>query len=270
MVTCSFNLPHDPNVVPSPYYEQVDMSRIIADVSLPCDDLYKDEFFKVFAQQAGNDFLNEFLRIYYASIKLIDDQIGLLLDALEERGIADNTMVIFTSDHGDYAGAHGMFWKSTSSFYEEIARVPLIIYAPDCKPGRYKKPVEQIDLMPTILQICGFEAPNEIDGVSLIPTLTGGVSTKDVALCERLFWTPGHKRIPQTRNERELFMVRHEQYKYVFHRDRDRFGQLLFDLQNDPHEYTNLHGTSGFEEVSAAMHERLRARLAETGYELVL
>ena len=270
MATCSFNLPHDPNVVPSPYYEQVDMSRIKADVTLPCDEYYHNEYYRMITQKAGNDFLTEFLRIYHASIKLIDDQVGRLLEALEERGIADNTLIIFTADHGDYAGGHGMVWKTTSSFYEEVARVPLIICAPDANPGRYEKPVELVDVMPTILEYSGVSVPLHIDGASLLPVLAGGNVPKDVAISERLNWSPDHKRHPHTRDEREHFMVRYEQYKYVFHREGNRMKQLLFDLQNDPHEYTNLFGTKGYEDTGAAMHERLRTRLAETGYELVL
>ena len=80
----------------------------------------------------GEPGLREFLRIYYASVKLIDDQVGRILRALESRGLLDRTVIVFTADHGDMAGGHGMVWKSNGSFYDEIVRVPLLIRYPAC------------------------------------------------------------------------------------------------------------------------------------------
>jgi len=130
MITCSFNWPHDPNVAPAPYYDRVDKKAIKCNASLPCEDLFKNDLSKEIPAITGDEFLREFLRIYYANIMFIDDQVGRVLDALKKSGKDQETVVIFTSDHGDMAGEHGMFWKSTGSFYDGVARVPLIISVP--------------------------------------------------------------------------------------------------------------------------------------------
>jgi len=267
MLTCSFNMPHDPNVAPSPYYENVDMSRIRADASLPCDAAYLNDLSKQVSLHAGDAFLTEFLRVYHAMLKLVDDQVGRLLGALEQRGILDNTVVIFTADHGDMAGGHGMFWKSTRSFYEEVARVPLIISAPGCKRGaRYSKPVELVDLMPTVLDVCGLQTPGDIDGASLANVLSGGESTKDTALSERLHHTPGNTRHRRESDSNYNFMLRAGAYKYVVHRNGSEDLRLLFDLERDPNEYVNLCVRGGHEDKAAEMHALLRQRLSESGY----
>jgi len=267
MLTASFNMPHDPNVVPSPYYENVDMSRIHAEVSLPCEEIYSHDGTRSILNYAGNAFLTEYLRIYHAAIKLVDDQIGHLLDALEQKGVLDDTCIIFTADHGDMVGRHGMFWKNTHSFYDEVTRVPLIISMPGGKKGRYSKPVELIDIMPTILELCGLEIPADIDGVSLVPILNGGEISKTVALCERLEFEPGEaKRYPHSGDKNEHFMLRDECYKYVIHRYPGHDTRLLYDLEKDPREYENLCGLPEYEKIVAQMHEKLRLRLAETGY----
>ena len=267
MLTCSFNMPHDPNIAPSPYYEGVDMARIRADASLPCHAAYVNDMSKNFPRHCGDAFLTEFLRIYHAALKLLDDQVGRLLDALEQRSIRDDTAVIFTSDHGDMAGGHGMFWKSTNAFYEEVARVPLIICAPGFKRGaRYVKPVELVDLMPTVLDLCGVKTPAGIDGASLAPVLSGGESAKDTALSERLHHTPGNKRHPRTNDANHNFMLRAGKHKYVVHRNGSGDVRLLFDLERDPNEYENLCEQPGHEAAAAEMHALLRKRLLESGY----
>jgi arylsulfatase A-like enzyme len=261
-------MPHDPNVAPSPYYENVDMSRIKADASLPCDAAYLNDISKSVSAHAGNAFLTEFLRIYHAALKLVDDQIGRLLGALEKRGIADNTVIIFTADHGDMAGGHGMFWKSTRAFYEEVARVPLIISAPGYnKNTRYTKLVELVDIMPTILDLCGIKTQTleNIDGVSLVPVLSGGESSKDTALCERLGFGPGNKRYPHTNDKNYNFMLRGGRFKYVVHHNEREHIELLFDLENDPNEYENLICQTEYKGTAGAMREKLRLHLQNSG-----
>ena len=278
MLTCSFNMPHDPNVVPSPYYESVDMRRIKADASLPCDAAYLKDLSKDVPAHAGDAFLREFLRVYYAAVNLVDEQIGRLLNALEKRGIAENTVIILTADHGDMAGGHGMFWKATTAFYEEVARVPLIISAPGTgttgttgttgRNLRYGKPVELVDVMPTILELCGFKSPANIDGVSAAPVFSGGESKKNTALCERLRFGSGDKRAAHTSDENYNFMLRTGRYKYVIHHNNGNTAQLLFDLESDPGEYTNLIGLHEHKETEREMRSLLRVRLAESGYAL--
>ncbi|MCL5745054.1 MAG: sulfatase-like hydrolase/transferase, partial [Acidobacteria bacterium] len=137
-ITCSLNWPHDPNVVPSPYYTMFDPGRIElpANVSVREARFETDLSRKMMARETGVR-LREFLRIYYGTVRLIDEQVGRVLDALDATGRADDTIVIFTADHGDMSGSHGMVWKSTSSFYDQIVRIPLLIAWPRrIRPGR--------------------------------------------------------------------------------------------------------------------------------------
>jgi len=267
MLTCSFNMPHDPNVAPSPYYENVDTRRIQADASLPFDPAYRNDMSRDFPAHFGDVYLRENLRIYHGAMKLVEDQIGRLLAALEDRGLIDEPIVIFTSDHGDMACGHGMFWKSTRAFYEEVARVPLIIAAPGHGKGkRYAGSVELVDLMPTVLELCGVDKPGNIDGTSLVPVLLGGASDKAEAVCERLRFGPGNVRYPHIKDDNYDFMLRAGQYKYVIHHNGNEDIRLLLDLENDPKEYNNLYSREGYKEITAEMHELLRKRLAGSGY----
>jgi len=269
MLTCSFNMPHDPNVVPEPYYGETDADSIEADASLPCDAFYSSDESKTIPERSGQFFLREFLRVYYASIKFVDDQIGRLLSALRERGIADDTVVIFTADHGDMAGGHGMFWKSTKAFYQEVARVPLIVSAPGApKSKRCLTPVELTDLMPTILDLCKIKAPDDLDGQSLVPALAGNPLAKNSALCERLVPLPGNIRRARVCDSEYAFMIRTQRHKYVLHRENGALTSMLYDLENDPRENENLVLSGKNGALERRMRSLLAERLGEGGYRL--
>ena len=269
MLTCSFNMPHDPNVVPARYYDAVDPAKIIADVTRPCEEIYQHDLSREIPFHAGNRFLQEFLRVYEASIMMVDDEVGRILAALEEKGVEQDTVILFTSDHGDMAGGHGMFWKSTSSFYDEITRVPLLVSAPGCPRGiRYAKPVELVDLMPTILELCGAACPAGLDGESLVTALLGKDAQKQLAICERLVPAPGNRRIRRDHDRWSSFMLRYGNYKYVIHHKKEMKARLMYDLENDPHEYRNLIGQPESMAVETSLQEILQQRLATCGYTL--
>jgi arylsulfatase A-like enzyme len=198
---------------------------------------------------------------------MIDDQVGRVLDGLKKSGKYENTVIIFTSDHGDMAGEHGMFWKSTGSFYDGVARVPLVISAPGCnKDARFADPVEHVDLMPTILEMCGFNPPSGIHGASLVPVLSGGKPTKDTAFSERLGINREHTRRPHTDDPHYGFMFRSGQFKYVTYKNENSAEHYLYDLKSDPKEYVNLANEKSHAGDLAKMHRLLKQRLEETGY----
>jgi len=265
MATCSFVLPHDPNAVPREYYNAV------PDFELPggsIDPLYHKEFSCAFPRDAGPDFLREFRRIYLASCMLVDDQVGRILDALDASGKAEDTVIIFTADHGEFTAQRGCFWKNTWSFYDEVATVPLIFAGPGIQQGRYNGIVELVDLMPTILDVCGLPIPAETDGVSLKPVLQGGSIDKDQAMCVRLFMPPDGRLRPHTCDDREHFMLRDGHYKYFYHNDPfgGLVGRVLYNLEDDPGEENNLIESEPGK--AAEMQEKLRVKLAGTGYTL--
>jgi arylsulfatase A-like enzyme len=266
MVTCSFNYPHDPNVVPSPYYESFAAERMPLPSSFGQPEArFAAEWSRRIVEDTGQAGIRELLRIYHASVRLIDDQVGRVLNALEHTGQAGNTIVVFSSDHGDMAGGHGMFWKSTTSFYDEIVRIPLIIRWPGrIKPGRSGAAAGQVDFMPTLLDLAGQKIPAQVQGQSLAPYLTGESGAVKVPLysfCERVRAQRGHVRkiAPGTPGG---FMIRGDGWKYVRYPDGEEF---LYHLEKDPGEAANLADSRRHESRKKDLRRELDAWLARTG-----
>jgi arylsulfatase A-like enzyme len=241
MVTCSFVWPHDPNVVPSPYYEAFDPDKI----ELPNNrDVRETRFEREWAREIirglGEPGLREFLRIYYAMVKLIDDQVGRILRTLDETGKMDETIIIFTADHGDMMGGHGMVWKSTTAFYNEVVRVPLLISYPHrFRPQLSELATDSTDLMPTLLELTGHQIPKQAQGQSLVGFLTGQrdiSEARQYAFCERVRGNPNGSRNvrPGTRG---AFMVRGKGWKFIRYDERQEY---LYDLTEDPGETNNV------------------------------
>jgi len=267
MVTCSFNYPHDPNVVPSPYYESFAPEKI----PLPSnfgrlEARFAGDWSRRLVEDTGEAGIRELLRIYHASVRLVDDQVARVLGALEQTGQSEDTIVVFSSDHGDMAGGHGMFWKSTSSFYDEVARIPLIIRFPGrIKPGRSGIAASQVDLMPTLLDLAGQKIPAQVQGHSLAPYLTGECSPAKApvySFCERVAANREHLRkiAPGTPGS---FMIRGGGWKYVRYADNEEF---LYDLKKDPGETANLTGSRSHQSRKVDLRRELEAWLVRTGY----
>jgi arylsulfatase len=172
---------------------------------------------------------------YYAMIKLIDDQVGRILEALEESGQRDNTLIIFMSDHGETLGDHGLIQKGCR-FYEGLVRVPLIISWPGhVRQGvRGDALVELTDIAPMLLELAGEPVPEEMTGKSLWPMLSGEQAPdhhRDFVRCEY------YDALDQP-DATHGTMYRDGRYKLnVYH--GHNLGEL-YDLQEDPDEYVNL------------------------------
>ncbi|MFW6038949.1 MAG: sulfatase [bacterium] len=181
---CSFVHPHHPFNPPAPYdtmYDPVDM---------PAPKSHADEFdrwpeayrYKHTATQDGHEAIGmhqlaerDWKRIrafYYGMVSLIDKQVGRLVDGLRRRGVLENTLIVFTSDHGEMLGDHGLLFKGTT--FDEVTRTPLIIAHPDGAHAGQKRSVLgcTIDLMPTILDLCDIETPVSVQGGSLAPAMS--------------------------------------------------------------------------------------------------
>jgi len=270
MITCSLNWPHDPNVVPSPYYDSFDPDRI----KLPANfgklepRFEKDDSRRLVADMGDLEEtgLRELLRIYAGCVQLVDDQIGRMLDTLNKTGRSDDTIVLFTGDHGDMAGGHGMFWKSTSSFYDEIARVPLIISQPGhIKPGKSDIAASLVDIMPTLLDLVGHPVPQGVQGGSFAPYLLGQgdlASAPAYSFCERVLNNPGHTRgvAPGTPAS---FMVRGKGWKYVTYVEGEEY---LYHLAQDPAETENLATNPAYKGQKDTLRHELETWLQKTGY----
>ena len=172
---------------------------------------------------------------YYASIELIDAQVGRMLDALETSGQRENTVVIFMSDHGETLGDHGLTRKGCR-FYEGLVHVPLIISAPSRFQGGVRSGalVELIDIVPTLLELAGLDVPDDVQGRSLLQILTGestAGSHRDVVRCE-------FRDALDMPNKSHADMIFDGRHKLVVYHGTG-LGEL-FDLENDPHEFDNL------------------------------
>ncbi len=243
MITASWHPPHDLWVIPEPYYSMVDRKgiRLTGSTNLEAWDARGPS--KQLGELAGEEGIREYTAIYHGMVKYIDDQVGRVLKKLEELGLAENTLVVFTTDHGDMAGAHGCIGKSIFSFFDDLVRIPLCMRFPGkIKPGTVvRNPVSQIDYMPTILDYMGLPAPEKVHGSSMRPLIEGRQTKwRDYAFCQRG---------PAAR------MIRTERYKYVF--SRTPRATALYDLQEDPHEDRNLARTPAHASTIRMMHKRL-------------
>ncbi|NKB68355.1 MAG: sulfatase-like hydrolase/transferase [Candidatus Latescibacteria bacterium] len=172
---------------------------------------------------------------YYAMIELIDDQVGRILAALEESGQRDDTVVIFTSDHGETLGDHGLIQKGCR-FYEGLVRVPLIISWPgQLAAGRVSEAlVELTDKAPTLLELAGLPVGPRIQGRSLLPLLKGEVDLhqhRDFVRCE-------YYDALDLPDNTLATMYRDQRYKLVLYHGHD-LGEL-YDLEEDPEEFENM------------------------------
>ena len=186
---------------------------------------------------------------YYAHIAALDERFGTLLKQVEESGIGEDTIVVFTSDHGDMLGSHGLWRKQHP--YDESVCVPFLIRGPGLSPRRMAMPLNAPDIMPTLLSLCGVETPHGVQGDDLSHALKGEESDSSALLA---LYMPFHElRKPQGREYRGL---RTERYTYL----RDLHGPwMLFDNQEDPYQLKNL--VSDQPQVVRRMDDELSAKL---------
>ncbi len=187
-------------------------------------------------------------RHYYANISLIDDWVGRIVALLERRGVLDNTLIVFTSDHGDCLGDHGNVYKF-STHYDAVAKTPLVLAGPGIPARGPMAPlVEQIDLGPTLLELAGADRPEGMQSVSLAPLPNGDTT----ALHEAVF----SEHLPPR------LMVRAEEWKLV-HYPQEPDGEL-YNLAEDPDELHNLYADPAHRSQRQELEERLLNWLVET------
>jgi arylsulfatase A-like enzyme len=266
MVTASFNYPHDPNVVPLPYYDMFDPDKVtLADSRDIREKRFDRDWSRHIVTALNEPGLREFIRIYYAMVKLIDDQVGRLLQALEETGQLENTVIIFAADHGDMMSGHGMVWKSTSSFYDDIVRVPLMIrYPKRFKAQICDMAVDFTDFMPTILALTGRSIPQQVQGQNLVPYLAGQsdqTQARQYSFTERVTrHKQGLRKVEPGTNA--SFCVRGQGYKYCKYPSQE----YLYDLKRDPGEETDCVNDPLYKERLEIMRTELANWLKRTNW----
>lgn len=258
---CGFVRPHVPLVAPSKYFDLYDRNAMVPP-SVPEDDL--NDVPGIIREYKANsrygvtpELHKGLLEAYYASISYMDAQVGRILDALDELGLSENTIVIFSSDHGYLLGEHHKFQKQ--HLFEESTRVPFILSVPWMNESHGKATghlTELIDLYPTVAQLAGLEPPEDLHGASLMSILEDPATeawSKDVVFT-----------ISRSGGE----SVRTKNWRFT-HWGYGEKGEELFDRKNDPGEFTNLARKPKFAEKLAEMRALLKAKRDEAGYDPV-
>ena len=248
--------PHTPYVAPKKYFKMYPRDKIVvptvpkgyvSTLPLPAQ---KSLLRKKDQVNLKHDLAVQAIQAYYASISFADAQVGRMLEALDRLGLDENTVVLFTSDHGYHMGEHGHYQKTT--LFENATRVPLIISAPQLKSaGKTSKSfAEMIDFYPTLAELCGLPAPKITSGVSLVPTLDDpNVITRKSALTQ---YDVGYS-------------VRTQRYRYSAWGKDGELGAELYDRQADPEEMVNLAGQAKMAEVEGKMKILLEQRVETAG-----
>jgi len=192
-----------------------------------------------------------YMRNYLATVQSVDDNVGRMLDFLDQQGLAQNTIVIYTSDQGFFLGDHGLFDKRF--MYEEALRMPFVVRWPgQIRAGSTTDAMGlNVDLAETFLDAAGVPKPADMQGRSLLPVWRGQTPADwRTSMYYRYYHDPGHH------NTRQHYGVRTMTHKLIYFWTKNQWE--LYDLVNDPHELHNLYGLPGHEEITT----KLKAELA--------
>lgn len=243
----SIEPPHPPNKAPAPYMDMFADKELTFSPNFDHNCARAEEYKKL-------------LRAYYAQIQNLDDNVGRVLNMLEETGRLDNTIIFYFSDHGDMMGSHGMTQKSRPE--EEASRIPLIIRWPSQIPSGAVTNglISSIDLMPSLLGLLEIPIPETVEGTDLSALWTGQTDQG----CETVLLQFDRNYFDHTEDHsRHWRVIRYKNWKYGVH---DLHGPyLLYDLTEDPYEMNNLIGHQEHEQIQAKLHRKLMNQLEAIG-----
>ena len=285
----SYLYPHTPYEAPEPYYSMysdLPPPTIEAGGLAAAGKPFRQQF-----HQRNNDAIMPFTqeqvklmrRVYYGMVTMIDCEVGKILDFLDERGLANDTLLVFTSDHGDYQGDHGLIAKSPA-LYDVLARVPFIARWPgqidaNRRDARF---ASHIDLLPTFAAAAGVPCPPQAQGVNLLPCLRDGGNGGAIrpfafseyglpgapydeerlieeGMARTVFTNPTNDRLSWEGNPVSLAgrirMLRDHRWKLV-EEANGGIGEL-YDLPNDPHELRNLWDNPHYRAIRSELHSQL-------------
>lgn len=261
---CSFVEPHGPEPCP-PEYEDKFAGKIREpitrsnelDAKPPIQRLVRDRGNEVLEGTYGSDHA-ALRRRFYGLVNLVDHNIGKILEELDQLGLREDTMVFFLTDHGELLGDHGMYQKCL--FYDSCARVPLLVAGPEAAGDRVCEAlVSQVDLMPTILELCGAAKDDLLlDGSSFADLLAHPERPGRPAVYSELYQ---NQFIPEG-TLCNTKMIRTGRWKYVYYTDGP--CDELYDMEADPHELTNLARSPEHGGTVRELRDRLLHWLAES------
>lgn len=247
-----FYKPHTPYVAPKEYFEMYDQSEIIIPAipenyfsSLPDPAVKYLTRWKV-QNNLSDSVKRSAIHAYYATISFLDAQVGRVMDALDSLGLSDNTIVVFTSDHGYHMGEHDYFQKLT--LFENSGRIPLIISDPEIKNGGTMTDsfVEMIDFYPTLCELTQVTPPKYLAGKSLVPVLENSTSEVRESILTQVY---------------NNYTVRNNEYRFTRWGEGGLGMEELYNLKDDPEELINLVGTESYNKTIIEMSELLDQRI---------
>lgn len=260
-LSVNFIKPHPPYVCAAPFHEMYDPDAMPAANRRP-DELENPHPYARIVYQAqmlpDESDLRQTQATYYGMVSEVDSYIGLVIDELKASGQWGNTLVVFSSDHGEFLGDHYLIEKA--HYFDEAMRVPLIVCDPQAdQPGRRVEAfTESIDIAPTILEYLGAAIPNRVMGSSVLSAVRTGSAdgAKREIYYEYDFRDAGGRVLDLPESECLLWVVRDDVYKYVQFA-HESLPPLLFDLRADPGEYANLAGDAARASTVAEYAQRL-------------
>ena len=252
-LTVSMTHPHDPYTIPEAYWNRYEDSDIPMPRYVPPhadQDAQSTRLMKVYDlwdKPLPEEKIRDARRAYFGACSYIDDQVGKLLEVLEQTGLLDDTVIVFSGDHGDMLGERGLWYKM--HWFEMAARVPLLVWAPgQFSPSRVAASVSTADLLPTLVALAGGapQAGLHLDGRSLMPHLQG-LGGHDEVFGE--YMAEG--------TISPVMMIRRGDYKLIY---SEADPCLFFDVRNDPEERENLADSPDHAEVFAQFMADARAK----------
>jgi len=247
-----FVRPHVPFAAPKSYFDPYPFTNIVLPEKMKDDwnDIPKRGINYVTSVngEMSLEQQQKAIAAYYASVSYMDAQVGRVLNTIKEEGLEDNTIIIFTSDHGFHLGEHD-FWMKVS-LHEESVRVPMIIKVPGKKPTVCNSFVELLDLYPTIAELAGLKTSKHIQGKSLTKVLDNPeIEVRDMSFSV----SQGGK----------SFLLRTNKWAYIQYNENASAGIELFDMVNDPKQFENLAKQDKYSKVVASFQIKLKNKLKE-------
>jgi len=260
-LSVNFIKPHPPYVCAAPYHEMYDPDAMPAANRRPSELENPHPYSRIVYQAQmlpDESELRQTQATYYGMVSEVDAYIGVVIDRLKATGQWENTLIVFSSDHGEFLGDHYLIEKA--HYFDEAMRVPLIVRDPqaDQAGGRIDAFTESIDIAPTVLEYLGVEIPNRIMGSSVLSAARTGAADdgKREIYYEYDFRDAGDRVLGLPRSECLLWVVRDDRYKYVQFA-HESLPPMLFDLEDDPGEYENMAADDLNASTVAAYAQRL-------------
>lgn len=255
----SLGTPHDPWVkgnVPDEYYKRFEKTEFPVPPNYKkFNDRHADIWARFFPWDRPK--LNEWKRVYYAMVSNLDYNIGRLFAAIDEMGLRENTILVFTSDHGEMFGAQGR--RAKNIFYDEAVRVPFLLRAPKLKTGKIDTAFNTVDIMPTLLSFMGMPIPREVEGKDRSKQISGEEPQEEFDGC--LMQGTGPTAVYGNGFEWRAYRTRRYTYAVYLRGGKE----MLFDNVSDPYQTRNMVKDTVYSGILAELKKRMYAEMESIG-----